>query len=166
MGSENSKFSNSDKQGNNQNKTYHTTTKTKSNKPTFTTIQKQGSIKCDTINGNIIQYGYTIIYLSQNSTLATNDDNKIDDTKLDENTNINNNNFYEPIIKLNKYNLKTKQMISSIEIDTSQYNIDILNCVYCLNTQNNSIYLINKNTQIFTISISDKPLITPLNIID
>eukprot|EP01084_Bolivina_argentea_P016793 31380_1 len=128
MGSENSKFSNSDKQGNNQNKTYHTTTKTKSNKPTFTTIQKQGSIKCDTINGNIIQYGCTIIYLSQNS-------NKLDHNKIHENTTNITDKSYEPIITLNKYNLQTKQMISCIEINTSQYDMDISNSVYCLNTK-------------------------------
>eukprot|EP01084_Bolivina_argentea_P093767 168601_1 len=123
------------------------TTQTKiAKKSQFKTMQKQGNIKFDTTNGNLIQYGNMIIYLSQ-----TTDDNHKSS---------------HHIIKVNKYNLKTKQMISSIEINTSPYKIDISNCVYCINTQNNSIYLINKNTQIFTISLTDNPSMTALNFID
>ena len=103
-------------------------TSTRKMKNEFESIKKQSSIAQHGEIGNLLQNGFCVTYLSQE--------------------------IQSKIIKLNIYNLLTKTQYKPIEIEAEEYNINIANSVYCYHPKTHSIYLINKNKQLFKIENS------------
>ena len=165
----------------------------KSVKTNFKTCKKIGKIPFDDIVGHPIQTNDGIIFLSQKRMTQqeyeqmkqqqakqeeeednqTNDeenndtDNKDDDNEnkqdIDEDLEPPAIPANEKSIKLNVYKFDSNELSKCIEIDSTNYLINIEKSVYTKHPKNDSnLYIINKNSQLLTISIEDSPKITKI----